>query len=678
MKNLFLIFGIFFALTQNVKANNETDQELIKNFFDFTGEYEENIQRLRQKLLTDLTEEEKKSVVGFELEREINPKYVERYEKDSGEKYSPKDEPNPWLAVYYDPEYFIEYLEKIPARTLAQKYQILVLWQIYKPEKVNSEAYKKIAAAAHNKTMEYLADNGNWQASWRREEYKEIVQDDFQKCYADINCLLKAIPYWMDLRIPMPVILPCDFAREHNRVYYFDGAAGGSGAQTILISTCIVDEKYNFAPDLNAYMGSMLFETMPFGDGSIMHFYRAANEAHHLDIIYRPDFNTDKIADWREFPYTKWAVASYYNFKKFNEALNKSVGYKKAVELLKEHYAKTFSVTPEQALNAALIALNPPSSDFFKRITPDNLNYLLLTGASWEKIEKHLPQNSDLSELLELSIAYPQNLKQLIKRAKNVDKPNSFGKTPLQTAAQYGYLESVKILLDAGADINHQTDDSDCISEYHIECIHNGKRTALMYALQEDNFEVAQYLLDNNANITLTDSQENIALDYLIKRAPQYSTHSTRGIYNGAVMRKVPEDHKKLPPQQYEQLHKRLFFNEQSHLADVLAGTWNTGQKNESTSFRKGTEPDAPLLTIENYNGVFAVCYARKDSHNVFSCKASKSMLNFDAYFAITHYYKDYLQIYFSLELDYLDQCLQNALCLPDLLGALERESEHD
>lgn len=125
----------------------------------------------------------------------------------------------------------------------------------------------------------------------------------------------------------------------------------------------------------------------------------------------------------------------------------------------------------------------------------------MLIGADWEKIKEQLPENNDIAELLELSIAHPQNLKQLVILTKNVDKPNSFGKTPLQTAAQYGYLESIKILLDAGADINHQTVDANCFSDFEIECIHNGKRTALMYALQENQYESAKYLLEKGADI---------------------------------------------------------------------------------------------------------------------------------------------------------------------------------
>ncbi|MBR1825169.1 MAG: hypothetical protein IJ770_01100 [Alphaproteobacteria bacterium] len=133
----------------------------------------------------------------------------------------------------------------------------------------------------------------------------------------------------------------------------------------------------------------MISETIPYTTGSIIHVYEATADAHYWDIKYQPNFETDKIADWREFPYTEWAVQSYYNFKKFNSVINKGIGYKKAVDMLKDYYIKVFNTAPEKALNTALITLNPPSSYNFKRIMPDNLKYLLLTGADWEKLKSN-------------------------------------------------------------------------------------------------------------------------------------------------------------------------------------------------------------------------------------------------------------------------------------------------
>lgn len=686
MRKLALI--LLFILTYT-NAHAEAKDLKFEKILSFIGQFEENLYSFYQKPLMDLTKEEEKSIANFLIERKINPKYIEEYENKLEQKYAPNEKVYPWLATHYNPEYFIEYLEKIPARTLAQKYQLLVLWQIYKPEKINSEEYRKIAEEAHTKTTEYLSDNHNWQASWRRDEYEETIQGDFQKCYADTNCLLKAIPYWMDLHIPMNVILPCDFAKAHNLVYYADGAAGGSGTQTIMISTCILEKKYELAPELETYIDNIISEEIPYSSGSITHVYYATAQAHYWDIKYQPNFNSDKAEDWREFPYTEWAVQSYYNFKKFNSVLNDGIDYKKAVEMLKEHYIKVFNVTSNQALNAALTILNPPSSKVSKRITPNNLNYLLLTGAPWEKIQKQLSADTNLAKLLELSIAHPQNLQQLIKLidTKDIDEPNEFGKTPLQTAAQYGYLESVKLLLAAGANINHQTHPSNCWSEDELECIHNGQRTALMYALQEGNFKLAQYLLDQKADITLTDSLEYSALDYLTKTAPKFSTHELMSIYGGNASEKVTEDAEQIPQQQYTRLYAQLFFNQQPQIAHVLKGKWQANRWNTEENFfqkklifTKNTNPDMPLLTFTDDNGTLAECNPQEDSHNVFNCKiktAENKEILFYLDFKIAHYgSNDQLEIN-GIEQQKFAECKKDNFCATKNLAKFQRETKN-
>ncbi len=678
MKKLSLVLAVFFALFENAQAADKKDKEILDQPADYTETCEEDLHLSKPKPFVDLTKEEQKLVNGFSLERKINPKYIKKYEQNTRKQYTPQNELDPWLATYYDSEYFIEYLEKIPARTLAQKYQLLLMWQIYKPEKINSDDYKTVAEAAHNKTMEYLANDENWQASWRRDEYREIVQNDFQKCYADKDCLLKTIPYWMASNIPMNVILPCDFAKAHDMLYYFDVAGGGLGAQTIMISNCSADEKYDFAPNLNAYINNVITETIPFTTGSIIHVFYAKTRAHYFDIKYQPDFKADKITDWRDFPYTEWAIQSYYNFKKFNNVINDGIGYKKAVDLLKEHYIKVFNAKPEQALNAALIALNPPSSADFERITPDNLNYLLLTGASWKQVKKQITQDTNPAKLLELSIAHPQNLRELIKLTKNVDEVNDFGKTPLQTAAQYGYLESVKILLDAGADINHQTDASNCTTDFEIECIHNGKRSALMYALQENQYETAKYLLEKGADITLTDTFENTALDYLMKRAPKLSTHRLGTIYGGEANQKEPEDNERLPDKQYDELYERLFFHQQPQIIEVLIGKWKKETNNSQISFEKDTTNTQSELLIKDEEKVFIECNAQADSRNIFNCvfeSYNGDKNRFDAYFAISHYFDDKLTIYYSFKPNVLDRCVHDDYCQPEILSTYERKT---
>ena len=45
-------------------------------------------------------------------------------------------------------------------------------------------------------------------------------------------------------------------------------------------------------------------------------------------------------------------------------------------------------------------------------------------------------------------------LKERLKNGADVNAPSDSGLTPLMTASRYGLLDMVKLLIDAGADVN--------------------------------------------------------------------------------------------------------------------------------------------------------------------------------------------------------------------------------
>ena len=69
---------------------------------------------------------------------------------------------------------------------------------------------------------------------------------------------------------------------------------------------------------------------------------------------------------------------------------------------------------------------------------------------------------------------------------------------PLVAAAKYGRLEQVKYLIENGADINAR--------EYK-------KRTALLYAINNDHLEIAKYLLGHQPDLLLRDYKSKTALE---------------------------------------------------------------------------------------------------------------------------------------------------------------------
>lgn len=99
--------------------------------------------------------------------------------------------------------------------------------------------------------------------------------------------------------------------------------------------------------------------------------------------------------------------------------------------------------------------------------------------------------------LVAAAIGYPSALQYLLQQKLSPNDPNTFGKTPLMYAAQYNQLESARLLLDAGADVNAETiiPADDCnftLSKYGM--------TALHYAVRYSSKDLIELLLEKGAN----------------------------------------------------------------------------------------------------------------------------------------------------------------------------------
>ena len=73
------------------------------------------------------------------------------------------------------------------------------------------------------------------------------------------------------------------------------------------------------------------------------------------------------------------------------------------------------------------------------------------------------------------------------------------GEPPLHTAAAFGSLETIRVLLEYGADVNFATP--------------FGSRTPLMAACIHRNYRVAQLLIEAGAEVNALDSQGESPLD---------------------------------------------------------------------------------------------------------------------------------------------------------------------
>lgn len=103
-------------------------------------------------------------------------------------------------------------------------------------------------------------------------------------------------------------------------------------------------------------------------------------------------------------------------------------------------------------------------------------------------------------------------LERLINMGADVDATNSYGKTPLMTAAHYNNIAAIDSLLDANADPNKVTfaRSIDFFPDLNVTA-----RTALMYAAENASLYLIERLIEAGADINAENSSGRTALEFL-------------------------------------------------------------------------------------------------------------------------------------------------------------------
>ena len=470
-------------------------------------------------------------------------------------------------SIKDNPLQAIKDLKKLADTNNSAAIEYLILLSIYEPQKVNTPEFEQIAHRLHTDIIaqyEKVVPEAPFYGMYQS-QYKGTVNDDYLKCYKDLNCLIEIGAYsfskffsiWdkrsADIRyIPWKIIVPCPTAQKLHLTAIMDGAGGGHGAEALDISNCDQYPQYNFPDDVEEYRKYIQNKLELYNPGSIRYVYMAEDVYKNILNHYDPDFNFER-SDYPEkeylqaLPLETWAMESYPNYKYFSEVINHGIGFHKAVDKLTQHYIKTFRVDKNKAQKYARYVMTPWAAKSLP-VNKETLRYKILSGVSVQEIktwieskklkgerftEPETPHQAD--EILMVSVHRPDVLKMMIETCPHneeklnciglntdIDTGNAFGKTALMYAAQYGFMDSVKILLEAGADINAQTNKGNLDNKYCFEniCIMNGERTALMYAVQEGNLEIAKYLVEKGADINLKDSKGMTVYDYLSGKAP--------------------------------------------------------------------------------------------------------------------------------------------------------------
>ena len=103
--------------------------------------------------------------------------------------------------------------------------------------------------------------------------------------------------------------------------------------------------------------------------------------------------------------------------------------------------------------------------------------------------------------LLSLAVEYPAALKLLLESGIDPNHENEFGKTPLMYAAQYNQYESVKYLLEYGANPNAQTTKPNDTCFYTIQTF---SMTPLHYSVRYASPEIIKLILEYGAASFIT------------------------------------------------------------------------------------------------------------------------------------------------------------------------------
>ena len=232
---------------------------------------------------------------------------------------------------------------------------------------------------------------------------------------------------------------------------------------------------------------------------------------YHFDLLkagLAPDINTRQSKKWDERARTYrrydnqlnyfelWAHQSLYNFDLY---ISFWESYNEAFPVLTNHYETKFGVNKEQASEYAEYALRHfivrAAGSFYYNLQngepkiPYLSNLLKKKPVDTDLIKKTLTRSSqeEIDQALKSAILYQSNLDIITLLIDNGANVNSGDETALFFALRD--IKLVKLLLSYGAKINHE----------------NGfGKTALYYAIENNDYELTKLLLQKGSNINHT------------------------------------------------------------------------------------------------------------------------------------------------------------------------------
>jgi len=246
----------------------------------------------------------------------------------------------------------------------------------------------------------------------------------------------------------------------------------------------------------------------------------------------------DEVPEWArldQYPLQRWSYQGAWNRAAFLRLRDQ---FLKARLDLAGYYRRRFGLAEDESVQAAQIGLWRGLELWTWQVqpVPSPLAVAIMDEAASPALAELLSKGELLDTLpepaLSLAAARPEAIGPLLAAHADVNAKNAFGKTPLMTAAQFNQSESMRHLLQAGADVNATTkapkeiagnnpkDENDPSSGCGDYAIANGSRSALMYAAAYASLDAIRTLLAAGADKSKRDSQGHTALDYLLGKGP--------------------------------------------------------------------------------------------------------------------------------------------------------------
>lgn len=234
-------------------------------------------------------------------------------------------------------------------------------------------------------------------------------------------------------------------------------------------------------------------------------------------LIYRPwTYQTGN------YDLASWGYSGPWNYRKYLEF---EAILPKVQKSLAEKYIRDYRLEPVKAHELAVKGIDAALARGFRSGSVEDdeyqqLHWALLSGKTVDEVLPFLPDLATMKEneykdsAVAFAIGHPHLVELLLKHGFNPNQANAFGKTALMYAAQFNDLESAKILVRYGANIELATIQPLDSCTYTIS---SNRVTALHYAVRYASDDFITWLVRAGAVVSARDSNGKTPLDYLTK-----------------------------------------------------------------------------------------------------------------------------------------------------------------